>query len=329
MYKRTYQARQQLLVQIFPGLRYNLLGVTKPNGRLKLAKGKLISDTVPILACGNGKQVRYIRIPYWGKIYSLNSEMHHLLEMINRSTLRCLQFLGFPLPCKLLKYSFLLAANKHLLLMISNTNEGIFLFPQLEPWNVKYLSCCLSKTRGVNILCSPILHLLPQSTNLLFIPLQLRKLSSVMKSHRIFMAATIFVTNKLILHLDSHGISSRLAIKLTTLLLCIKVIISNMINSPLEFFRRQQLAPVKVHHNNLSAVTPIRFPWFKQYYSYPDDHSPKKSLYLVDWKFPQLFFLQQFHYKEKITYPKHNPRNERTADLGILISPSLHGYMLQ
>lgn len=170
MYKRTYQARQQLLVQIFQGFRYNLLGVTKPYGWLNLAEGKLSTDTVPIPACGNGKQVRYICIPYWGKIYSLkkfrNASPVGDYEQFNAllPTVR-----GFPLPCQLLKYSFLLAASKHLLLMISNTNEEIFLFPQLEPWNVQYLSCCLSKTRGVNILCSPILHLLPQNTNLSFI----------------------------------------------------------------------------------------------------------------------------------------------------------------
>lgn len=39
--------------KIFPKLKYNLLGVTKPNKRLKLAKGKLSTDTLyPSLLVG-------------------------------------------------------------------------------------------------------------------------------------------------------------------------------------------------------------------------------------------------------------------------------------
>lgn len=43
--------------------KYNLLRVTKPYKRLKLAKGKLITDTVTFPQAGVGKQVRYICTP--------------------------------------------------------------------------------------------------------------------------------------------------------------------------------------------------------------------------------------------------------------------------
>lgn len=64
-FKGTSQARPQLLEQISPELKCSLLGVPKPNKKLKLAKGKLTWARREIPVCGNVKQATEARSTPW------------------------------------------------------------------------------------------------------------------------------------------------------------------------------------------------------------------------------------------------------------------------
>ena len=152
-------------VPSFPRAQIQSLGSNKTKWKVETGKGKTYHRycTDPCLwECTSDIYVFPTEARF---THGSNSEMHHLLEMINSYSLLPQIPWFSPPSCKLFKYSFLLAANKHLVLTISNTNERIFFFPQLEPWNVHYLSCWLGKTREANILCSPIFHLLQTSAS--------------------------------------------------------------------------------------------------------------------------------------------------------------------